>query len=578
MRKIRGEVVWISVAFLLLCIVSAYRQISIRFLPGDPARSFIGYSYYLILLLIWWRSVCGRVTQTNMRRFLQIEQILMLIGITVCLLIDVFKPYYINNDLQLQNTFIMRFTGYAANVPMMLIPLFGLYASFGLGKTEEYRFDKKWYSLLIPAIIIVIATLTNESHHFVFLPWEDAQSNLYYIPNIGLYIIVAFAFILLFIRIFVLFFKSREPLDYKRWRIVPFLVAVLMVLYNIPHIMVSFSSDIGLFEYHALLFFLEAILWESCILTGMIPVNTRYEEVFDRSTVAMQIIGNDGRLRIKSSQAPELPEETFGRLKQDAMVRTQDGQELHLHTIRSGYAVWQSDVSETLAVIDELQKIAEVLELEGDILRQELIIRSDEATVREQNRIYNRLTDEIGGQLLMLRDLLDKRDLVADKAGLFKKICVIGTYIKRRCCLRLIEQSDGKVTSKDLELCYLELTGCLSQMGVAVEVFWETIAAPDPEFAIFTLDVFELLLEHERFEMSAVKVTFETESALTIQVYCGGGVLGGSGVTGGGVPGVGNIVVKIPVEELRRISGEKHTANWQALENGYRISVINGGD
>jgi len=557
----RKELKWIAMAFLLLCVISFYRLIIMRFFPDDPIRPYVGYFFYLLLLLIWWRSVCKRVTQHNMRVFLQVEQILMLLGSTVCFLIDVFMPYFLRHDMQFQNTSIMRFTGYSTDIPMILIPLFGLYASFGLGKTEEFRFNKKWYILLGPAIVMVLVTMTNESHHIVFRQWEDSQSSLFYIPNFGLYIIMAWAFALLFIRIFLLFRRSREPQEYTRASIVPFLIAVFMLLYNIPYIITSYVVTIGLLEYHVAMYFMEAMLWESCILTGMIPVNTHYEEVFDRSTVAMQIIDINGRLSIKSSEASELSEETFGKLKNGAIIRTLSGQELHLHTITGGYAVWQNDVSETLAVIDELQKSTEILLFEGDLLRQELSIRSDEVTVREQNLIYNRLTEEIGGQLQMLRNLLDKRDLDTDIIGLFKKICLVGTYIKRKCCLRLIEQSDGIITNKDLELCYLELTGCLQQMGVLANVFWSTVKTPDPEFAMFTLDVFELLLEYERFELDAVKVTFETDAVFSMHVYCSSSSLG-----------------KIPSEELKRLNRENYTIDWQTLKNGYQVSVRSRGN
>lgn len=201
-------------------------------------------------------------------------------------------------------------------------------------------------------------------------------------------------------------------------------------------------------------------------------------------------------------------------LKRQTTVRTPEGQELHLHAIHGGYAVWQSDVSQTIAFIDALQKSAEKLEHEGELLRQELKIRSDEAAVKEQNRIYNQLTDEIGDQLTLLRNLLEKREWVTDKAVLFKKICLIGTYIKRRCNLRLIEQSDGGISNQELALCYQELAGCLRQMGVAAEACWRGAKTLAPEFAIFTLDVFELLLEHERFEPHSINVTFGSDRDL----------------------------------------------------------------
>jgi len=558
MLKSRKKINWIVVAFLLLCIVSVYRQIFMRFYPGDTVRPVVVFFFYLILLVGWWISVCNRIVQRNIRFFLLAEHAFMLFGITTRFLMDAFVNFFTQKELSHSDIFLMRLSGSAMVIPMILLPLCGLYASFGLGKTEGYRFNRKWYLLLIPAAVLVLMILTNESHHFVYLP-VDEQSVLYYYPAIGFYIIAAWAFSLLLGRILLIFIRSREPRDYSRWRIAPFLIAVFMILYNIPYVAASFVVRVELIEYYVFLFFLEAMVWESCIIVGMVPVNTRYKEVFDRSTVSMQIINDDGRLCLKSASAPEITEERFNQLKRSTTVRTPEGMELHLHTIRGGYAIWQHDVSQTTAVIDELHKSMEKLENESDILRQELRIRSEESTLKEQNQIYNQLTDEVGGQLSLLQELLDEQHLVTDKTELFKKICLIGTYIKRRCNLRLIELSNGVLSGKDLELCYQELAGCLQQMGVSADVFWSAPVTLTPEFAIFTLDLFELLLEHEHFELQAIKVVFNTDTVFSTQVYYSAGSSG-----------------KIPYDELQQKNSENYHMSWETLINGYQISVREG--
>lgn len=101
---------------------------------------------------------------------------------------------------------------------------------------------------------------------------------------------------------------------------------------------------------------------------------------------------------------------------------------------------------------------------------------------------------------------------------LFHKICLIGTYIKRRCNLRLIEQSDGIISNNDLTLCYNELTGCLRQMGIEADVIWNTEGALDPEFAVFTVDFFEFLLEQESFELQSITAAYETENSFSVRV------------------------------------------------------------
>lgn len=286
LRKNRKDLVWIAMAFLLLCAVSAYRQISLRFIPGDPARPAVVYFVYLLLLSGWWTAIRNRITQRNMRVFLLAEQALMLIGITT---------RFIQDALLYQDTYLMRVSGYLVAVPLTLLPLFGFYASLGLGKTEEYRISRNWYYLLIPAGILVLLMLTNESHHLVFRLLEgETLANLYFHPNIGVFVILAWALSLEVVRIFLIYRRSRELECNIYLRIAPFLIAVFMLVLNIPHLSGSFVVQYELIEYSVFLFFLEIMVWESCIITGMVPVNTHYEEVFDRSTVAMRIVDTTG--------------------------------------------------------------------------------------------------------------------------------------------------------------------------------------------------------------------------------------------------------------------------------------------
>jgi signal transduction histidine kinase len=497
---------------------------------------------------MWWISIQNRVTQRNMRFFLLAEHSIMLFWITV---------RFLQDGLFYHDVYISRVSGYGAAIPFVLLPLFGLYASFGLGKAEEYRFSRKWYLLLIPAVVIITLMLTNEIHQFVFRRLEnETLPNYYYHPNTGIYILYAFAFSLLFVRIFLVYFRSRKLESPRISRFLPFLVAVFMLLFNIPYIISSYIISYELIEHAVFLFFMEILIWECCIIVGMTPVNTRYGEVFDRSTVTMQIVNEDGHSYLKSACAPELPVETVEQLRQQKVVRTPDGQEFHIHAIHGGYSIWRNDVSRTVAVIEDLQQSMKQLELDGELLRQELKARSDEAAVREQNRIYNQLSDEVGDQLLLLRNLLSKREWAADKYELFRKICLVGAYIKRRCNLRLVELSDGNIPNNELALCYSELVGCLRQMGVEANVHWNTAEALAPEFAIFTLDMFEFLLEQESFELRSIWAAYETEADFSIWVQPGNATAPGN-----------------PGNDLQRVNRDKYSVKWHRSEDGYRVSV-----
>ena len=560
MRKIRKEVALIAAVFLLLCIISLYRQIGMRQSPTELIRPVIIYFTYVLLLAGWWGTVSNRVTQRNMRKFLLAESIFMYLSATIRFIHDVFTYYFTNEIFALSQSAInlARFSGYLHALPIVIIPLLGLYASFGLGKTEEYRFARNRYFLLLPAGLLALLLLTNESHHLLFLPLQDEpQAFLYYHPKAGFYVMMAWAFLLVLLRAFVIYRASREPgVGFHYPRVIPLIFTILLILVNVPYISSAFVVEYELMEQSILLFFLEIMVWESSILVGMVPVNTHYDEVFDRSTISMQIINNDSRLYLKSSGSSELAPGMIQALTENQSTYTPEGMELHMHPIRGGYVIWKNDMSETIAVIDELRSVAERLEHEDELLREELAIKSDEAAVKEQNRIYNQLTDEVGGQLVLLRNLLDEQGQAADKATLFKTICLIGAYIKRRCNLRLVEQSDGIIPNQELDLCYSEILGSLGQIGIEASLTWRTEVTLTPEFAIFTLDIFELLLEHESFELVSIQATFETDALFSVQVRP-----------------ISDPIRQLPIDDLQRMNKEQYEVDWYMLGDGYRITV-----
>ena len=552
-RENKKEAKRIAAALILLCAVSIYRQAGIRFFPDDLVRPVVVYVIYLALLAGWNGSIRTRITQGNMRIFMLASQAFMFIGITTRFLQDVLLHY---------DSYLMRVSGYWAGAPVFVFPLLGLLAAFGLGKTEEYRVNRKWFFLFIPAGILVLLLLTNEHHYFIFL--QELPVSIYFRPNAGMILLLVWAFSLEFARIFLIYRRSRETKDYPRFRIVPLLIPVFMLVISVYYLFISFVVDFELIEFYIFIYFLEIMVWESCIMIGMVPVNTHYEEVFDRSTVAMQILNQNGEPYLKSANAPVLSPVLVAQLMQEGIVRMPKGQELHIRTIHGGFVVWQNDISQTLALIDELQKSAERLEYESDILRNELKIQSDTVSVKEQIRIYNQLTDEIGGQLNLLHRLLQDRDVVKDKDALFKKICLVGTYVKRRCNLRLIEQSDGVIANEELSFCYDELSGCLHQMGVKVAIAWQGTEPLAPEFAIFALDLFEFLIEYEKFELRGIRVCFENGSTFSMHVQTDASPKGKQ--------------EKSPHEpalpiQLQHINKDKYDLQWQTLEGGYLVSA-----
>ena len=188
-------------AFLLLFFVSLYRQISLRYLPDDPFRTYALYACYVFLISVWAVSIHARVTQKGMRNFLLLESVFMLLGLTIRFLQDTFWQ---------EDVLLMRVSGLYIAATLLPTLLLGLYATLGTGQADSYRIPKKWYGLLIPVAIIVLLIVTDEYHHLVFyiLPGEK-QPNLSFHPYIGTFLMAGCGIALMVARVLLIYKRNR---------------------------------------------------------------------------------------------------------------------------------------------------------------------------------------------------------------------------------------------------------------------------------------------------------------------------------------------------------------------------------
>ncbi|MGI6028492.1 MAG: hypothetical protein ACOX81_03655 [Candidatus Heteroscillospira sp.] len=486
MQADKRQSFYISGAFLLLCLVSAYRQISLRLFPGDVLRPYLVYGVYVFLLAGWMRSIAQRVTQPNMRMYLLAEAGIILLWMTVRFIQDTFL---------FSNILLMRASGYLIVIPAVTVPLTSLYATFGVGRAESYRLPRRWLWLWFPAALLILMAMTDYRHHLFFavVPGEE-QPNLYFHPYIGLWLVYAWAFTMMALRIAILY--RHKPLLYQ---LIPFAGPILLALYCLPYSLSAFLVSYELIELSAGLSFIEAAFWEAVMFTGLVPVNTQYEEVFDRSTIAMQIVDQEGQPLARSGSAPVLSEKTFHLLRDQGSLVSASGVEMRLHPIDDSYLIWQKDVSELWSVIDQLHHSSQELSQESVLLGQELKMKSEQAAIQEQNRIYDQLTREVGPQLELIQKLLQKKDTASNLEPLFRRICLLGTYVKRRCNLRLIEQTNGTIPPEDLDISFRDMTDCLAEMGIVSEVIRHSGAPLCFDLSLLVFDLFEFLLEYERF-------------------------------------------------------------------------------
>lgn len=482
-------------ATILLLAVSAYRQLSIRYLQGDFVRPYIVYAVYIFLLLNWQYFISTKITQKMMSFHLTAQNIVCIFYITVRFVQDAFL--YV--DVQL-----MRFTGYFIHILVVLGPLFGLYGAFYLGKSEDYRINRKWYMLLIPAFGLIAMALTNEYHHFLFyvVP-EEPQPNLYFHPYIGTYLTYLWGLGIVCYQVYVIYKRNEaiktDPL-YKK--LIPFYEPILLLVFSVPYAATAYVIRFEIVELSAGLIFIAVLCWNLYIFIGLIPVNTCYGKVFRKSTVAMQILSSDGTPIVISENASNITPQVLEILKRKKRILTSEDIEMNIHNISNGYMIWQNDLSEINQVFRKLQNLNIELEQKQDLLAQEIRIKSNEANIQVRNDIYDQLTTELSKQLCLLEKLLPEEE----HPGKWDKISLIGTYIKRFCNLQLTYQENQMIPNNDLRISLEDMAKCMRNIGLDVRLIFCPTKQLEPQCILYAMKRLEEILEESDFRLSAISI------------------------------------------------------------------------
>ena len=496
MSERKKSVVRLFVAAVLLFVVSAYRQLSMRYWSEDFLRPYLVWAVYMLLLFGWQHTITTKIMQKSMRGHLTAQNIVSILYLTVRFVQDAFL--YVNIPW-------MRFTGYFINIAAVFIPLFGFYSAFYLGKPEDYQISKKWYLLLIPACFLSMLALTNDLHHFFYyIVPEEPQPNLYFHPYIGTYMIHIWALSIIAYQVYVIYQRNGTAKSDPFYRkLVPFYEPILLFLFSIPYAATAYVVRFELVEYSAGLIFIIVLCWQLYILTGLIPVNTQYSEVFRRSTVAMQILSPTGERIAVSENAADITPAMLEALKQNQHFSATEDITMNLHQIPGGYMVWQTDLSQINQALRELQRLNAELEEGQDLLAQEIHIQSDEASVQARNDIYDSLSSEVSGQLTLLTELLSKESLSEND---WNRICLIGTYIKRFCNLRLTYQEQQTIPMGDLAISLQDMAKCMKNLGIMTSLDFCPTLNLEPELILLITKTLEEILEEADFRLTSVAI------------------------------------------------------------------------
>ena len=217
----------------------------------------------------------------------------------------------------------------------------------------------------------------------------------------------------------------------------------------------------------------------------------------------MQILSQTGERIAVSENAADITPAMLEALKQNQHFSATEDITMNLHQIPGGYMVWQTDLSQINQALRELQRLNAELEEEQDLLAQEIRIQSDETSIQARNDIYDSLSSEVAGQLVLLTALLSNESPSTDD---WNCICLIGTYIKRFCNLRLTYQEQQTIPMGDLAISLQDIAKCMKNLGIRTSLDFCPTSNLEPELILLIMKALEALLEEVDFRLASMTI------------------------------------------------------------------------
>lgn len=461
------------------------------------------------LVIAWCSSVRTRIINK------QVCYYLMAVGILLAfwLILRTCKWEFIAQN----GTHLGRYLWYSYYIPMVFVPLLGVFIIDHIGKAENYKTPNSLKYMYIPATFLVTAVFTNDLHQLVFsFPngLENCESDciyhiLYYI-TMAWFILLGFYFVLMLIK------KSRVP-GSKRFQKLPAVILGISIIFWVMYCLQIVGGDLAAIDCIMII-----ALLESAIQSGLIPSNTNYNELFRSSTVSAQIVDTVYQSCMVSCTATALTEDVM-RSAEAEPVDLGDAI-LHSKAITGGYVLWQDDVKQINDLIEELRDTQERLGEKNELLRAELELKENRARTEEKSRLYDRIAKEVAVQLAKAEKLLELAETdPKQKKSAISKVSVICAYIKRRGNLLMLGEEGNIIPAIELEYCIRESLDNLRLGDVFTSFDSKCDGELKLEHAVVAFDFYENIVERLLDDATAMLIHLDCKDGfikMRLQIGC----------------------------------------------------------
>lgn len=451
--------------FVFTLIIAAYScRLLAWFNIGGNYPSYVRAALYLLLFVLWGYSLDQRIIQKSVLHCLRLMDVLMLIWLTLRTL-----KYEVVTDMT-----VARYLWYLYYLPIIFIPLLGVYIAIFLGKSENYQLSKKsWLLSLIPAALF-LTVITNDLHQQVFvfesgIPGVPDNKVVFHRPVY--FVILVWIVGCVCFSIVQLLKKNRLQSIGKR-RMMPFVLSCVMLLYGVLYLL-GFQVVRDVFGDMNVMFCLfYAAIYESCIHCRMIQSNTGYVELYEATTLASCIADQNGHILLRSRTAGEnmvCPQE-------GESIVCPDGMRISAAPVKDGFVIWGDNVQHLAELRARLDENKRKKENNKKKLKDAYLVQKQLYELTEKNHIYDELEEKHKKQTERIKELLEQcRNAKPPKMREhMKEILLLGTYIKRSANLYFLSQEYEKLPQQELRLTIDELVRAMNSCEVECGVVYLT--------------------------------------------------------------------------------------------------------
>ena len=509
MSKATKKSLLYALGVLALIAFAMWLRYASRHILHSPAVSHLRSGIYVFLFSVWCYSLWLRIVQTQVRRYLLAISVLMVLWILLRSI-----------KFSIENTDAERWLWYFYYFPMLFIPMLSVFISRSLGKGEDFRLPRWTKILYLPTLLLLLLVLTNDLHQQVFSFPSGVLSDRAYRYEGGYFLVLGWEALCAGFAFLSMVKNCRIPRSRRiRWLpLVPFALSLAYVYAYVQkiHWVWVLAGDMTVAQ--CLIF---ASILECCIQCGLIQSNLGYDELFEATSLPVQITDRAFRSQYVSvAMQGALPQSELRQMQQDAVHLGNDTL-LKRHRLRRGWVFWKEDISALHQIRKELELTRGELRDTGDVLAAENAQRARWLKLTEENRLYDMMEAQTARQIAMLRDLLSELQKTEDPdraRHLLGQVIIIGTYIKRRSNLIFVGVQRGAISAQELRLCLNESSENISVYGADCKAIVKGEDQLTVEQATQVYDLFEAVVEAELESLRALLISIEVGKRVEVAI------------------------------------------------------------